>query len=638
MSWGSENQRYLTAELARVRGIVEHRARDHPPRHDPGADTNLPDLTPPPALHALVTVFGLTGFERDLLLLCAGTELDTAFAESCAAAFEDGGAPTFGFALAVLPEPHWSALAPTAPLRWWHLLELGPHGRVVDAPLRIDERVLHQLAGLSYLDERLGGLAEPVPAPDRLPPSHDALADRLANDLVARAEPAQLCGEAGAGLEDVAAAACERVGRGLLLARASELPSTPAERLLLARLWEREAALSQRALLIVVDDGDAEDVRQATAEFVRAVDGVVLLGGREPLRLSSRTLARHDVPRPSGDEQEALWRDALGADATRLNGRIDELVNQFDLGRRAIVEITEATLHDAGTDLGADLWQRCRSRSRVALDDLAQRITSDAGWDDLVLPEAQTQILRQIVLQIRHRGRVHRDWGFEAKSARGLGISALFAGPSGTGKTLAAEILAHELALDLYRIDLSQVVSKYIGETEKNLRRVFDAAERAGSVLLFDEADALFGKRSEVKDSHDRYANIEVGYLLQRMEAYRGVAVLTTNLQSSLDPAFTRRIRFIVQFPFPGVEERAAIWRRAFPAATPTGELDLERLAQLNVTGGSIRNIALGAAFLAADEGGEPAVGMAHVLRAARGEYAKLDRTLTGAEVRGWVT
>jgi SpoVK/Ycf46/Vps4 family AAA+-type ATPase len=214
-------------------------------------------------------------------------------------------------------------------------------------------------------------------------------------------------------------------------------------------------------------------------------------------------------------------------------------------------------------------------------------------------------------------------------------VSALFAGPSGTGKTTAAEILARELRLDLYRIDLSAVVSKYIGETEKNLRRLFDAADEGGAILLFDEADALFGKRSEVKDSHDRYANIEVSYLLQRMEAYRGLAILTTNQRQALDPAFLRRLRFVVQFPFPGTEQRAEIWRRIFPREAPLEGFDPQRLAQLNVTGGTIRNIALSAAFFAADED-EP-IRMRHLLSAARTEHAKIEKPLTDAEVAGWV-
>jgi SpoVK/Ycf46/Vps4 family AAA+-type ATPase len=209
------------------------------------------------------------------------------------------------------------------------------------------------------------------------------------------------------------------------------------------------------------------------------------------------------------------------------------------------------------------------------------------------------------------------------------------AGASGTGKTLSAEILGHALDLDVYRIDLSAVVSKYIGETEKNLRRVFDAAEGSGVVLLFDEADALFGKRTEVKDSHDRHANLEVSYLLQRMEAYRGLAILTTNLKASLDQAFLRRIRFVVQFPFPDVAQRTEIWRRSFPPQAPLADLDFAKLARLNVPGGNIRNIALNAAFLAADA--DQPIAMEHLLQAARSEYLKLERPLTDTEVKGWV-
>jgi SpoVK/Ycf46/Vps4 family AAA+-type ATPase len=280
------------------------------------------------------------------------------------------------------------------------------------------------------------------------------------------------------------------------------------------------------------------------------------------------------------------------------------------------------------------LWDACRSHARPRIEGLGQRIASPASWDDLVLPPAQREVLRDVAAHVRNRATVYERWGFAGQGSRGLGISALFSGASGTGKTMAAEVIANELRLDLYRIDLSSVVSKYIGETEKNLRKIFDAAEEGGAILLFDEADALFGKRSEVKDSHDRYANIEVSYLLQRMESYRGLAVLTTNLKSALDTAFLRRIRFIVQFPFPDAEQRADIWRRVFPRATPTEGLDAELLAQLNVAGGNIRSIAVHAAFLAADAG-EP-VRMEHVLRAARSEYAKMEKPLTDAEVAGW--
>jgi SpoVK/Ycf46/Vps4 family AAA+-type ATPase len=312
---------------------------------------------------------------------------------------------------------------------------------------------------------------------------------------------------------------------------------------------------------------------------------------------------------------------------------IDRLVAQFDLGAGAIEAACDLAAGPAAAprEAAAALWDACRVESRPRLDDLAQRIDARAGWTELVVAEPQREVLREIAVQVRQRATVYERWGFAGQGGRGLGISALFSGASGTGKTMAAEVLAHELALDLYRVDLSQVISKYIGETEKNLRRIFDAADRGAAILLFDEADALFGKRSEVKDSHDRFANIEVSYLLQRMEAYRGLAILTTNAKSALDPAFLRRLRFVIGFAFPDAAQRAEIWRRVFPPGAPTEGLDPERLARLNVAGGNIRNIAIGAAFLAA-EAGLP-VRMAHVLRAAEREYAKLERPLHRAEL-----
>jgi SpoVK/Ycf46/Vps4 family AAA+-type ATPase len=250
-----------------------------------------------------------------------------------------------------------------------------------------------------------------------------------------------------------------------------------------------------------------------------------------------------------------------------------------------------------------------------------------------VLPEAQSSSLQQIASQVQQRAKVYDNWGFAERTSRGLGISALFSGPSGTGKTLAAEVIAGALNLDLYRIDLSQVVSKYIGETEKNLRRIFQAAEGSGAVLLFDEADAIFGKRTEVKDSHDRYANIEVGYLLQRMEAYQGLVILTSNLKNSLDSAFLRRIRFVVQFPFPEIEHRLQIWASIFPSAMPRDDINLEQLAELSLAGGNIRNIAINAAFLAAAE--DKAVSMDSLVRAARSEFAKLERPMSELDLGG---
>ena len=284
---------------------------------------------------------------------------------------------------------------------------------------------------------------------------------------------------------------------------------------------------------------------------------------------------------------------------------------------------------------GSDLWRECRAQTGVALDEMAQRITPTYRWDDIVVGDDVRTQLRELSSQVEQRGRVYDQWGFGAQLARGRGITALFAGPSGTGKTMAAEIIASHLELDLYRIDLAGVVSKYIGETEKNLRRVFDAAEQSGAILFFDEADALFGTRTEVRDSHDRYANLEINYLLQRMEDYGGLAILATNRRAALDAAFLRRLRFIIDFPFPGIDDRRRIWERVFPAEAETEALEMSFLSRLDLSGGNIRSIAVNAAFLAAGEHGT--IGMSHVVRAAAREYTKLSKPISAAEFGDYV-
>lgn len=651
--WPEANQRYLIAALGVVRSALER----HVARAQGKGDVPVPDpalesavraaatpLPAPSALEVLCTAFRLSPFERDVLLLCAGVELDSDFGARCAAAQGDArrACPTFSLALAALPQAHWSALSPGAPLRRWRLIELTNHEGLVSAPLRIDERVLHFLAGVNELDDRLRPLVEPLPDPPGLPSSQMAVACRIA-EVWTGAKGArdlsviQLCGADHANQRAVAVTACRGVGLRLHGLRHLDIPAASAERETLARLWEREAILSNSALLVDAEETDAAECARTLYPFLESTQGLLLVCRREPLRLPNRPVVRFDVPKPSAAEQKVLWQRALGEKIQQLDGQVENVVTQFHLGLRGI-EAACAELRTPVADndrLRAKLWDACRAQARPRLDDLAQRLEPVATWEDLVLPEFQRQTLREIAVHVRRQAKVYECWGFAAKSRRGLGISALFCGPSGTGKTLAAEILSNELQLDLYRIDLSQVVSKYIGETEKNLRRVFDAAEEGGAVLLFDEADALFGKRSEVKDSHDRYANIEVSYLLQRMEAYRGLAILTTNMKEALDAAFLRRIRFVVQFPFPDAAQRAEIWRRIFPADTPTEGLDSTKLSRLNVAGGNIRNVALNAAFLAADAG-EP-VRMSHVLRAARTEYAKLEKPLTDSETRGWL-
>ena len=609
-------------------------------------------LPSPAALERLCSMFGLSAFERDLLLLCAGIELDSTFAAVCAEAQGDPSRafPTFSLALAAIPEAHWNAMTPSAPLRRWRLVEVGSGSALTLSPLRIDERILHYLAGVQHIDERLAGLIEHVHETTQLTASHHALAERLVA-YWSQAEGSglpvvQLCGNEVADQRAIAVSACRAMGLHVGSISVQSLPVGASEIDGFIRLWGREAVLSNCALLIECHDLEASDTARA-ASINRLIEGLnspLIISTIERRRTSHKSILTLDVHKPSPSEQRKIWQDALSEVPVNLNGHVQALVSQFNLSSQKVFAARSDALGqqasggadlNGAADFGKALWDACRMQARPRLDDLAQRIEPSATWNDLVLPESQLQTLHAISMHVRHRMTVYETWGFATKGARGLGISALFSGVSGTGKTMAAEVLANELRLDLYRIDLSAVVSKYIGETEKNLRRVFDAAEEGGTILLFDEADALFGKRSEVKDSHDRYANIEVSYLLQRMEAYRGLAVLTTNLKSALDTAFLRRIRFILQFPFPDTGQRAEIWRRIFPCETPTENLDAGKLSRLNVAGGNIRNIALNAAFLAADKN-EP-VRMIHLLHAAKGEYIKLEKSMTDAEVGGWV-
>lgn len=668
-NWHEANQKYLIASLAVVREALERYADRISPKTgedrsaDPQSGTSqqalkeaADRLPTPSALETLCRTFGLSPFERDILLLCAGMELDSKFAFLTAALSGESsrGVPTFSLALSALPDPHWSALSPTAPLRYWRLIEVREGTALTLSPLRIDERILHYLAGVQHPDERLMGIIEPLQKTGDLIPSHRKVVDRIGSiwsqSPRASALPVvQLCGDEVASKRDIAAVACVKMGMNLSVISAHVIPSNAAELASLIRLWEREAVLSSSALFVDCDRFDATDAGRnfSLLRLIEWIQGAVIVATRERLRSLHHPIISIEVRKPNSREQRSVWEERLGQASINLNGKLEDIVSQFSLNSSAIHAVcsealsgsqhpsSEVKYPEPDNPLFPNiLWDTCRANARPRLDDLAQQIESSATWDDLVLPISQKQTLRDMVAHVRQRTKVYETWGFAAKNSRGLGISALFSGASGTGKTMAAEVLANELRLDLYRIDLSQVVSKYIGETEKNLRRVFDAAEEGGTVLLFDEADALFGKRSDVKDSHDRYANIEVSYLLQRMEAYRGLAIMTTNMKSAIDTAFLRRIRFIVQFPFPDAEQRAEIWRRVFPDGAPKEGVDVNKLARLNIAGGNICNIALNAAFLAAEMG--DSLRMTHLLRAAHSEYAKMERPLTEAESGNW--
>jgi ATP-dependent 26S proteasome regulatory subunit len=650
-NWSAANQQYLTAMLKIIRAQLEkfNKAGNGDETGDEyfvsieELRNQANGMTAPPAIERLVNNLALSAFERDILLLCAGMELDAALGEQIVSMEEEKFSvlPSFSLALAAFPQSHWSATAPSGPLRYWRLIEINKAQLITKSPLKIDEHILHYLVGINELHERLREIAYKVITTDYLLPSQYKLAKNIYEILNKKKEyhllpVVQVLGKDQSGKLSIAGNISAWMELELYTISAYNIPLNHHDNTELARLWSREAALNGYALCLDCSDLDVSDKTrtQAVTSFIENVFGLVMINSVDWVPELRKTSLVLNVQKPVRQEQLSLWQKISGTaghDIEKLG--LQDLISQFNLSADTITKVSQEVFYSGLNGMESDpgqlqrkLWKTCSNYTRPQVDELAQRIEPLADWDDIILPEEQKNTLRAIAAQVRHRNKVYEEWGFARKISRGLGISVLFAGESGTGKTMAAEVMANDLQLELYKIDLSKVVNKYIGETEKNLKKIFDAAEDGGAILLFDEADALFGKRSEVKDSHDRYSNIEVSYLLQRMEAYSGLAILTTNMKNALDKAFLRRIRFVVPFPFPDAVHRSLIWKKVFPAAAKQN-LDLDKLARLNLAGGSIRNIALNAAFFAASDGDE--ILMSHISKAAKSEYDKLEKTFT---------
>ncbi len=643
--WLESNEKYLSLALEWLRLRLQRMAgkgiQDSDIEQASVAMEQVIDVEPYPALVSLSQRFGLSRFEQGVLLLCVGMELDTRIAVLCAKAQQDNQSPypTFALALSLFDEPAWDVVSPERPLRYWRLIEINQVGSqpLIASAIRADERIVNYIKGLNYLDDRLATLVMPVESPASiLPPSQETIVEQIIRHLKQASAPLpiiQLLGTDSPSKQLIANHTATAFGLQLYRLLSGLLPTPAVELETFLRLWERESILMPIAIYLDASEGE-NSTNKASASplnrFLSRYHSLLFLDTYEPPQLS-RASVSFDITKPTAPEQETAWTQIL--DTSGLPESPSLLASQFSLNLSTIERNAQIALNENVTqkaELHTRLWNACLISTRPQLDNLAQRIDTKATWDDIVLPSEEMGLLGQIASQVKQRRQVYENWGFQRRMNRGMGISALFAGESGTGKTMAAEVIANALQLNLYRIDLSAVVSKYIGETEKNLRKLFDAAEDGGAILFFDEADALFGKRSEVKDSHDRYANIEINYLLQRIESYRGLAILATNMKSSLDTAFLRRLRFIINFPFPGKLERKRMWEKVFPEETPIELLDFERLGRLNLTGGSIHNIAINAAFLAAREG--TAVTMQSVLAAARTEFRKLERPINEAD------
>jgi hypothetical protein len=600
-------------------------------------------------LERLGQIFDLTAFDRNTLLICLAPALDLRYERLYGYLQDDvtRKQPSVNLILDLLCEPGsarflcWDHFLGDAPLFKYHLLEPTPETRQNSL---LNRTLLPDMTLVAWL------LGHYQPRPEFNPRVHmvnaDAHVDQhmQAVDLWPSLEPSVrakpilvLYGPDQAMQHDSANQLAARLGRPLLRVDLGGLVSDGLDPGFSLRLVLRDARLTGALPLLLGWEAILEDGCSPIPEILSelcAFPDLAIVAGREKWQardyLRQRRLVWVEFPVPAYTLRRELWAGCLEGEPLADEINIESLAGQFQLTSSQIID-ARATARDTAGQEGRslnneDLFAAARAHSNPHLANLALKIPPRYTWTDIVLPQDTIYLLKEIVATVRGRPTVLDRWGVGAKLASSRGVTALFTGPPGTGKTMAAEVIAAELKLDLYKIDLSTVVSKYIGETEKNLERIFTEAETSNAILFFDEADALFGKRSEVRDSHDRYANIEISYLLQRMEAYDGVTILATNLGANLDEAFKRRLQFAVDFPFPEESDRLRIWRTLFPPDVPrAADINWELLAgRFRLAGGNIRNVIVNAAYLAASDGGQ--VNMAHLLHGTRRELQKMGR------------
>lgn len=622
----------------------------------------------------LADTFELDSLDTNVVVLALAPEIDLRYERLYSYLHDDvtRRRPTVELALSLFCDlPHARAHARSrfsvdAPLLRRRVIALSSEGStnsgsLLGQSLQLDEQIINLLLGHDGLDRRLDGCC-------RLDPEVAAVSDvdgesrrvlcALANQVAVAREsldPLRLHfhGPPGSGRRSAARSIAGLTGAPLLTVNVARLFESAAASEMIA-VAVRDAWLRGAVLVLdswhqfeLEDRGAVRDsLERALAEHAITVIAIAT----SPPAMAHHPMAAHalEFNVPDVEARRAIWLRVLETSGAEVEAPVvSALASQFRLTRHQIGQAAAsagalAWLRAASGEpasgvlaepTSADWLAGARAQGGEELAALATRVRSTAAWRDLVLPADSLAQLRELCIRVRMRNTVMSEWGFDRRLSRGRGINALFSGPSGTGKTMAAEIIAAELGLDLFRIELAGVVSKYIGETEKNLDRIFDAAERANGILLFDEADALFGKRSEVHDSHDRYANLEISYLLQKMEQFDGVAILATNLRGNLDEAFIRRLAFTVHFPVPDAESRKRIWSSIWPPEAPLEtDLDFDFLSyRFALSGGNIKNIALGAAFFAAERG--EAIGMRDLMRATVREYQKLGKTLTSTDL-----
>lgn len=624
-------------------------------------------------LTQLRNCFHLSESEMKALIICLAPHIDARYGKLYAYLENDitRKYPNVGLILDLLCKTTQerlhllTLLQPSAPLQRYRLLEgLEDYGQAVSTlrhSLRVNNRIINYVLGNQMIEEQLQQHLHFLPSrcwkdvvlPEEQFHHLQRLLGKMRDDTTGHRSVLNLYGRWGVGKKIIAQALCGDVGVALGVVDVVSLMRSPEAFLEHVRLILREGLLQPCGIyfdctkfLECSENGSIHLLDNLIRE-VRELGWLTFFGSQQPLlwsALNSTAIYAVEILPPDFIARKKLWRLHLNGELRDDgNQNIEKLSARFDLTGGQIANAVRMANHSAmvrtpdnGKVTFSDLLASSRIQSQPKLAGLAQKIDSFYTWDDIVLPDDTIAQLSEICQRFTYRHRVLTEWGFDRKLSQGKGISTLFAGPSGTGKTMAAEVIASELGFCLYRIDLSGVVSKYIGETEKNLDHIFTIAEHSNAILFFDEADALFGRRSEVRDSHDRYANIEISYLLQKLEQYESIAILATNLPQNLDESFARRLSFTVYFPFPEEDSRSRIWKGIWPADTPLSEnVDLDLLAkQFKISGGNIKNIALAAAFFAAKDGSN--VTITHIIKATRREYQKMGRTLSEDELIGF--
>jgi AAA+ superfamily predicted ATPase len=612
-------------------------------------------------LQVLSELFDLDLYEQDILLLGLAPELNLRYEKLYSYLQNDvtKKKPTVDLVLTLLfttieeKIKSRTYFLPVASLRKNHLIHLldgeaNTGSSLISSFIKIDERIINFLLGFDELDQRIRNFSyviKPKKSFDDLilPVNFTTKLTSIASWYKKNKLPPKLlfCGSSGSGKKTAAQAICRELGINLLIVDSKVLLE---ERSIdIANLVMREALLQNSALYVqafdvLLEGEESKNSRESLIQTIRTFPGLIFLAGTVSMEfdkgLINNGFVPYSFPLPSYSVRKQLWESCLKDFMLEKEVNMNALASKFKFSGGQIKDAARTAYGLAGDKNSSSsvismeaLYKGCKVQSSKDLSAFARQIDPHYTWKDIVLPKDKKDHLEEVAGFIKYKDTVYSDWGFDKKLSLGKGLNVLFSGPSGTGKTMAAEIIANYVELDLYKIDLSCVISKYIGETEKNLNNIFKRAETSNAILFFDEADALFGKRSEVRDSHDRYANIEINYLLQKMEEYEGITILATNLRQNLDEAFVRRLHIIVDFPFPDEESRLNIWKNVFPQETPIGnDVDYDILArEVKLSGGNIKNIALTAAFYAAEEGG--AIRMSHIVQAVRREYQKLGRT-----------